>query len=310
MPKNWKLIARVVVILIVLIGLSLTLRDAARQFSQDPAKRQLLLQIRWPALAAAGLSYALALLPAGIYWFFVLRRFAVPVGLWPAVAAHVQGHLGKYVPGKAMVVVLRVGAIAGPGVRPLSATVAVFIETLTMMATGGALSGLVIALADVPPWLVVLASGLVLAASIPTIPPLFRGVVRIINRGRAAPGEVPLEAYDWSTFVAGWAWMSLTWALIGAAFALIVYSIAPDTSGGDLLLASAAMGLAVVAGFVSLLPGGAGVRELILAAVLAPRIGPAEALTAALLARLLFLAVELAAAAVSAVVLKRSRRAP
>ncbi|QEG40554.1 hypothetical protein UC8_25690 [Roseimaritima ulvae] len=298
-----------VVILIVVIGLSLTLRDALREFSQDPAKRQLLLQIRWPALALAGCSYALALLPAGIYWFFVLRRFAVPVGLWPAVAAHVQGHLGKYVPGKAMVVVLRVGAIAGPGVRPLPATVAVFIETLTMMATGGALAGIVIAFADVPGWLVALACGLVLSASIPTIPPLFRAVVRIANSRRAKPGDVPLEAYDGKTFAAGWFWMSLTWILIGAAFALIVYSLVPTASGDDLLLASAAMALAVVAGFVSLLPGGAGVREWILAAVLAPRIGAAEALTAALLARLLFLAVELLAAAIAAAVLRRHRAA-
>ncbi len=307
MRKNWKKLARAVVILIVLIGLGLTLRDAAQEFSQDPTKRRLLLQLRWPTLLLAAAVYGAALLPAGIYWFFVLRKFGVPVRFARAVAAHVQGHLGKYVPGKAMVVVMRVGAIAGPGVGKLFATVAVFIETLTMMATGAALSGLVICFADVPAWLGVLAGGLVLTASLPTIPPLFRGVVRALNRRRDDSGQLALQAYDWRTFAAGWVWMSLTWALIGIAFALTVHAIAPDTAHSDLLVASAAMGLAVVAGFVSLLPGGAGVRELILAAALAPRIGAAEALTAALLARLLFLAVELLAAAISAVVLRRSR---
>ncbi len=290
---------------IVVVGLAVTIRDAVHQFSTDNDKRQLLQQIRWPYLGIAAGLYGLGLLPAAYYWFQVLRRWDVPVTAPRAVAAHIQGHLGKYVPGKAMVVVLRVTAIAGPEVSPLVATVAVFVETLTMMATGGAWSGAVIALSDVPTWLVGLASGLVIAAAVPTVPPLFRVVLKRLNRGREK--VVSWDAYDWSTFAAGWLWMSGTWLLIGGAFAAIVYAIVPTASAADLLLASAAMGLAVVAGFVSLLPGGAGVRELILTAVLTPRLGPAAALTAALLARVVFLGVELAASAAAAIVLRRTR---
>jgi uncharacterized membrane protein YbhN (UPF0104 family) len=60
----------------------------------------------------------------------------------------------------------------------------------------------------------------------------------------------------------------------------------------------AAIALAMVAGFVSLLPGGAGVRELTLALILGPVVGQSQALLAAILARGVFLVVEVAAAAV------------
>ncbi|WP_162006890.1 lysylphosphatidylglycerol synthase domain-containing protein [Roseimaritima sediminicola] len=306
MTGRWKPVIRLLIIAVVIAGLLWAVRSAVDELVSDPDKRRLLWRIHWPSLWGGAGAYLLALLPAGFYWYWVLRSFAVPVPAGRAVAAHVQGHLGKYVPGKAMVVVLRVGAIVGPGVSPLLATVAVFIETLTMMATGATLAALVIALSDVPQELIPLAIALGLVSAVPTMPPLFRMVVAVVVRRRDPSHRAPLEAYRWTTFAAGWAWMTLSWCLIGTAFALIVHAIAPQTGLDDLVLAAALMALAVVAGFVSLIPGGAGVRELILTAALAPRIGTAEALSAALLARLVFLAVELAAAGGSAVVLRRT----
>ena len=52
------------------------------------------------------------------------------------------------------------------------------------------------------------------------------------------------------------------------------------------------MSLAVVIGFASLLPGGAGIRELVITTVLAVSLGPTHAILAAIAARLLFAAVE------------------
>ncbi len=51
--------------------------------------------------------------------------------------------------------------------------------------------------------------------------------------------------------------------------------------------------LSVVAGFVSMLPGGAGVRELVVTLVLAPTIGSAPALAVAVWMRLVSLAAEI-----------------
>ena len=48
-----------------------------------------------------------------------------------------MSHLGKYVPGKAMVVVVRAGMVVPFGARASTAAIATFYETLVMMAAGG-----------------------------------------------------------------------------------------------------------------------------------------------------------------------------
>ncbi len=64
-------------------------------------------------------------------------------------------------------------------------------------------------------------------------------------------------------------------------------------SGTFFLSCIAAATLSVVAGFVSMLPGGAGVRELVVTLVLAPTIGSAPALAVAVWMRLVSLAAEI-----------------
>ena len=99
-----------------------------------------------------------------------------------------------------------------------------------------------------------------------------------------------------------WILQSLTWVGFSLSFYFVVCSLPGIRSdlGTTMLLmaATASMTLGMVAGFVSLLPGGAGVRELVLTVILAPVVGHASALVAAILARMIFLAVELLLTAV------------
>ncbi len=68
-------------------------------------------------------------------------------------------------------------------------------------------------------------------------------------------------------------------------------------SWGELYaIATAAICLAMVIGFASLLPGGAGVRELVLATVLGVSLGSVHGILAAIAARILFIVVEAALA--------------
>lgn len=315
-PSNLKWMLRLVIIVVVIIGLGATVHDAVQQLREQPEQMQLLKRLPLQWLGVAALLYGAALLPPAMYWHRVLWAFGQPVPVQRSVAAHVLGQLGKYVPGKAMVVVMRTAAVRGPGVNTPIAAVAVFVETLCMMATGATLAGVLIGLRGEHPLVTTLAVTIAVVVAIPTLPPLFRRVVRLVARRKLTTTVGQIEdAITWRLFFAGWGWMLLTWTLLGSAFAAIVYAvglaqqqIVPDAASisiGDLSLAAAAMALAVVAGFVSLLPGGAGVREWVLATVLAPRIGPAGALVAAVLARLIFLAVELLMAALSRRWLKR-----
>jgi uncharacterized membrane protein YbhN (UPF0104 family) len=73
-----------------------------------------------------------------------------------------------------------------------------------------------------------------------------------------------------------------------------------QTSLADLPLWIASSALALVAGFVSLVPGGAGVRELVITESFAgdPLYGPVFGLSVAVLLRLAWLQSELAASAI------------
>ena len=96
-------------------------------------------------LAASGGLYLLGTLFSGIFWHRVLRALGQNVGFWTALRAYYIGHLGKYVPGKAMVVILRAGLIRGQGVDTSLAVVSVFFETLTMMSVGALLAAAIVA---------------------------------------------------------------------------------------------------------------------------------------------------------------------
>ena len=86
----------------------------------------------WIALAM--LLYLLGLAACGYYFGRVMRATATPVSDLAALRAYVISHLGKYVPGKAMVVVMRVGLVAPYGARPATAAFATLYETLVMSA--------------------------------------------------------------------------------------------------------------------------------------------------------------------------------
>ena len=62
-------------------------------------------------LGLAGVLYLLGLLPAGLFWHRVLLVLGQDARLGETLRAYYIGHLGKYVPGKAMVVVIRAGLI-------------------------------------------------------------------------------------------------------------------------------------------------------------------------------------------------------
>ena len=88
-----------------------------------------------------------------------------------------------------------------------------------------------------------------------------------------------------------------------------VYSGAIATSLQLWILCIATASLAFVIGFLSMLPGGAGVRELVVTVLLAPIVGYAPALAAAVLYRITNLVAELAMAGLTSVA-SRKRISP
>jgi uncharacterized membrane protein YbhN (UPF0104 family) len=287
---------------LVVYGIWHTLADAGEQFATH--------RVRWTSLSVgwlivAGLAYLAGMIPCWWFWHRVLHAMGARPRYRETLPAFYIGHLGKYFPGKALVVVIRTALIRGPRVDTLVATISVFVETLTMMAVGALVAAGLLLTTTADAWLFWLALALFCLAGIPTLPPVFRQVVRIISvrRGYEHVAQVvnalrlPLLASGWITIAGGWFLMGLSlWA--------VLQSMAPATElsqaihlapAQTLILLTATVGLALVAGFLSLLPGGIGVRELVVTTLLVPVYGELAAILSAVLMRITWLLAELIA---------------
>src|SRR5438128_59866 len=85
---------------------------------------------RWLAVSVA--AYLAGLGCWGAFWLRLLHRLGVRPAPGAAFRAYFVSHLGKYVPGKAWAIVLRVTLL--PGTRPGVAALTAIYETLTTMA--------------------------------------------------------------------------------------------------------------------------------------------------------------------------------
>jgi len=295
--KKWlKTAVRLLIVAVVLWAVRRTIVTAVDELGQytwdfDPL---------W--LAAAALLYLLGLLPAGLFWHRVLFVLGQDARLGETLRAYYVGHLGKYVPGKAMVVVIRAGLIRSHRVDTGVAAVSVFFETLTMMSVGAFISAAILAA-----WfrdqtlLFWVAIGLMVAAGMPTVPPIFKRLVRLAGVGKSDPttGE-KIQKLGYRTLALGWVGMILLWVLLGLSFWAVLKAMGQDADPiGQLHLYTAGVSLAMVAGFLSLVPGGAVVREAILAQLMVPHLGNLHhrgevvALVSAVLLRLVWLVSEL-----------------
>jgi glycosyltransferase 2 family protein len=291
---------RALVLLAVGWGVSHTLQKGIDEL----ARHEWHLQSRW--LVAAGLLYLAGLVPMAWFW----RRALAACGLrpsWPVtLRAYFLGHLGKYVPGKVLVIVLRVGTLgrAATSLRP--AVVCTVLETLTMMSVGACLAALLATFAlHLDAKLTVLAAAMAVVAVLPTLPPIARRLagsaasqssLANASSDSTANGELALTGITARLLATGWLAAIVCWTLLGTSLWATLRSIGVAVPLVDeLTLMMAAASLAVVAGFLSMLPGGIGVRDALLMQLLAPLCGDANALIAAVLVRLVWLMSELAA---------------
>jgi hypothetical protein len=314
-PRRWvpvlKLLFRVVVLILVTGGIWETVQQASNEF----ARHQFALEqvdLRW--LCAAGLLYLVGLAPCGVFWHRTLWAMGQTPTWRESMRAFWIGHLGKYVPGKAMVVILRTGLIHSERVNRTVAATSVFIETLTMMAVGAFVSAVILLLTSDHAALTWLAVGLMLLSGIPTYPPLFRRVVRWLQVHRANPRiDQAIAGVGGRLIGFGWLIISIGWLVLGLSLWATLRAI-PGAEPGwiasfrELPLLTAAVGLAMIAGFLSLIPGGLGVRDWILMTLLAPQYGAKTALVSAVLLRIVWLLSELVISAILYVDVLRVRR--
>src|SRR5271166_4977865 len=189
---RWKrrliVLVKAAVALLVLWGVG---RHVLRTW-HDLQHHEMAIEPRPIYIVLSGLVYLAGLSCCAFFYEDILKASPTPIATLHAYRAYLVSHLGKYVPGKAMVVVMRAGMSAEYGARGATAAIATFYETLVMMAAGGLIAALGFALGGPSPSMTVtlpalgrialpfyhlaglFALGLGLAFLVVVLPPCFR----------------------------------------------------------------------------------------------------------------------------------------
>jgi uncharacterized membrane protein YbhN (UPF0104 family) len=307
----------------------------AKDLSSDPDL--FLRPMAWAWLVPASLCYLGGLSLSALYWRRLMRHLDQPAPLPTTFRAYFVGQLGKYVPGKALALVLRAGFMRGAGTSVGLAGLTAFYEVLVTMAAGAFVALLLFVVTDpvavlqgrgegleyilhltVPEGeridrltLVLLSLGLCLVLTAFIYPDVLNRLVRRVTTVFRL-GSAPRLRAPW--LLEGLLITAPCWLLFGLALTCALETVpagsavAADLAGpvaasrwspGGLAYLTAVMALAYVAGFFVPVPGAVGVREFFLAALLAGQAGSAaEVALAVLLLRLAWTAAEVCLAGV------------
>jgi uncharacterized membrane protein YbhN (UPF0104 family) len=269
-------------------------------------------KVQWPYFLAAVPLACISILPTGIYWWLTFRQFGHRVPCRPTLAAYSSGGLGKYVPGKAMVLILRSGAMQTWGVPITTSILSIFIETLMALAAAGGLGTACLTSLSIPTWLRTTLVATAFLSIMPILPPVFRLSMGLLTRWKhlRLPPEIS-TTITWRFVLVGWllsllgqlfAGLTLWCVCLAVNSSMPIESLSLNSALGStqlLFVCMAATSMGFVIGFLSMLPGGAGARELVVTLVLAPAIGYAPALAAAVFFRIASLIGDLSAAGIT-----------
>ncbi len=226
-------------------------------------------------LVAAGLLYLGCHTVWATFFVTLTRRIAGPLPWAAGVRGYFLSQFGKYIPGKAGAIVLRVLLLRPWGLHPVAVAATATYETLTSMAAGAlvaaALLPAVTAGDDVR---AKVASGLVLLAGLPV------GVVVLVKLAGwlvARKGGPPLPAPPPLLLLRGLAQDALGWLLLGLSLGCTLRGLGFAAGPADYPSHLFAAAASYVVGFVVPTPGGLGTREWLLQRTLAPALDPGGA---------------------------------
>ncbi len=257
------------VALLVLGWIAMKLNNDWQEISQYHWK----LRFGWIFLSSV--LYLAAFFPASVLWYLSLNWMGQKPGFFRAVNAFYTSQLGKYLPGKAMVVIIRSAMVSGEKVKTSVAAVCVFYETLTMMATGAFIASLIIMI-----WFrehsfySLLALGTMLVSGLPVLPPFFVRIIHFLRIGKNDPNLASsLKSITWRSVLTGFCLMSILWVVFGISLWAAIHGLG-ITSGNfleNMPRYISVTALAIVLGFaVPISPGGLGIREAVLSILLIP----------------------------------------
>jgi glycosyltransferase 2 family protein len=249
-------------------------------------------------LLSAALVYLVAYTVWGLYYVILLNNQGAHASAATGLRAYFISQMGKYVPGKLLVIVIRIGMLGNIGISRTAVGITAMYESLVWVGAG-ALVGIVLLPeslwdglraqlqargSDLPDfhraWLILP----VILAPIGLV-----GLNRFVNRvsrWRHGADARQLPRVKLHVVLGGLLFDALGWFVLGACLLLVLVSLQPDakTNLAEYLNLVSVNAIAYVLGFVAFfMPAGFGVRDLALQLLLAVElrarlhVSPAEA---------------------------------
>jgi uncharacterized membrane protein YbhN (UPF0104 family) len=288
-------------VLKALLGLAILVM-IGRQFARDLRRPELWSRPLHPGwLALSGVLYLLGQGFSALFWDRLLGHLGARPPLGVMLRAYYLGQLGKYLPGKAWALLIRVTLAQSPGVSMGLATLTCFYEVLVTMASGVLVATFLFALVgtagaglswddmmrllvlEQPPGgglsrgILVLGSLLVfLMIVVPLHPGVFNRLAHRLSLPFRERDAARLPHIRLAYLGEGLLTTSGCWLLWGVSTAAALHGILGPELAWDhplTLRVAAIMGLSYVMGFVIIVtPGGLGVREFCLTLLLTPEL--------------------------------------
>jgi len=284
-----------VVLAVVTVSFGAAAFELARRLKREP------ITVHWSWLVASGCALALGYTSSAFAFSRILRQESGRSAPFLRVCElYFRGILARYLPGKVGIPAVRMSAAVDFGVSVPFMAGTVVMETLASIATAGAVAAVI----SVGPWAAPALRAVV--AGPWTMPLMFAvcgsvvllavldvrrypGIARaLLARLKVAERPGPLLHPYW---IAG---CSACWLATALSSGLCAFALSEPLDIA--LLAGAAGVLGPIVGFLALVaPGGLGVREAFVVALLSPQIGATRALAFSLVSRAVALASELLA---------------
>lgn len=235
-------------------------------------------------------------------WRAVLADLGSPLGLRRAVAVFGISQLGKYVPGGVWNIVAAAEVGAGHDVPRSRSAASMLVAVAVSVASGAAVGAVALPFVSADAlgawsWVVWAAPAVVVVLAPPVLNRLIGLAVRVARRGAL---EHPMT---WGGLGRAAAWSVAGWLVAGAQLWVLCTALGLPPTARTFALAAGGWALAWTAGFLFVVaPAGAGVRELVLAAVLAGALPAPAAALAVLVSRVILTVLDLLLAGVGLLV--------
>lgn len=247
-------------------------------------------------LVVSAILYAAGLACFAAFW----RRVALDMGgrLEPLESqrAYFASHLGKYLPGKAWVLLIRCGLTDSRATPATVVVASTFYETLAMMAAGSLMAVLTFVVAGTATKRA-FGMALILFAGLAAFvqPRVFSRLAALGTLPFQRWGADPVKPITYATLLKAILYMAPGWGLVGLSLVAVAYGIGTTLTGFTaILLAVGSMALAIAGGFAILIvPAGLGVREWILMQTLSSTVDAGSAVLMAVVARVVNVVAEL-----------------